>query len=293
MRLTLALPGNEAFADRLALAGGSQRADLEVRLFPDAERYVRIPVDVAGRAVDLVCTLARPDRVFLSLAFAADALRDLGATEVNLIAPYLGYLRQDARFREGEAISSRTFARLTSSLVDRLITVDPHLHRHPSLASIYTIPCVTLQSAPRIAAWIRAEVEAPLIIGPDAESEQWAAAVARQVGAPHVVLAKQRLGDREVRIALPDLGAYRGRKAVLIDDIASSGRTLVAAAEALAVQGFGAPVCVVVHALFAGDALDRVAAAAERVVSTDTIAHSTNGIWLAPLVAEARGGPPA
>lgn len=284
MRVLLPLPGNETFAGRLARAGGGEVGVLQARQFPDGESYVRIETDVAGRAVDLVCGLARPDPAFLRLAFVADALRDMGAVEVNLIAPYLGYMRQDARFQAGEAITSRTFARLLSAVVDGLVTVDPHLHRHPALEGLYAIPCRTLHAAPLLADWIRAEVVAPLVVGPDEESAQWVAAVADRVGAPHVVMTKRRLGDREVRVELPDLGAHRGRRPVLIDDIASSGRTLVAAADALRLQGFAPPVCVVVHALFGEDALARVAAATERIVSTDSIPHETNAIWLAPLI---------
>ncbi|HJV43076.1 ribose-phosphate diphosphokinase [Caulobacter sp.] len=283
MRLLLPLPGNEGFADRLARAGGGAVGALRSRQFPDGESYVRIEADVVGRIVDLVCTLAQPDAAFLRLAFAADALRDLGATQVNLIAPYLGYLRQDARFLPGEAITSRTFARLLGGVVDRIVTVDPHLHRYRALESLYAIPCQTLHAAPLLADWIKGEVPAPLIIGPDSESRQWVAAVADRVGAPHVVMAKQRFGDREVRVDLPDLSAHRGRQAVLIDDIAASGRTLAAAAKALALRGFVSPVCVVVHAVFGQDALAHLETVTGRIVSTDSIAHPTNAIGLAPL----------
>ena len=89
-------------------------------------------------------------------------------------------------------------------------------------------------------------------------------------------------------MSLPDLGAHRGRRPVLLDDIASSGRTLVAAADALRLQGFAPPTCVVVHAVFGEDALARVAAVTDRIVSTDSIPHQTNGIWLAPLLVEGR-----
>lgn len=283
MRILLPLPGNERFADRLARAGGGAVGALRTRQFPDGESYVRVEADVAGRIVDLVCSLARPDAAFLRLAFAADALRELGATQVNLIAPYLGYLRQDTRFLPGEAVTSRTFARLLGGLVDRIVTVDPHLHRYPSLESLYTIPCRALHAAPLLADWIKAQVAAPLIVGPDIESQQWAADVAQRVGAPYVVLAKQRLGDREVRMELPDLTPHRGRRPVLIDDIAASGRTLVAAADALKRQGFLPPVCVVVHAVFGEDALARLEAVAEQIVSTDSIEHPTNAIALAEL----------
>ncbi|MBI2262745.1 MAG: ribose-phosphate diphosphokinase [Caulobacterales bacterium] len=287
MRLLLPLPGDEAFAARLAAADGGEIAGLEFRRFPDGERYVRIAADPRERPVDIICSNA--DQHFLTLAFAADALRDLGASEVNLVAPYLGYMRQDARFRPGEAVSSRTFARLVSTVVDRLVTVDPHLHRFGSLEELYGIPATALRAAPLIGDWIAREVTAPLVIGPDAESEQWAAEIAARAGAPYAVLAKRRHGDRDVTIAAPDLRAHAGRQPVLIDDIGSSRRTLVAGIAELRQQGLPAPVCVVVHALFSGDAFARVADAAARVVSTDTLPHPSNAITVAPLVAAALG----
>lgn len=288
-RLLLPLPGNEPFARRLAAAGGFELGRLEFRRFPDGERYLRILADPAGRPVDILCSNA--DEQFLSLAFVADAVRDLGASEVTLVAPYLGYMRQDARFRPGEAVTSRTFARLVSSLVDRLVTIDPHLHRVASLEEIYDIPCTVLRSAPLIGDWIAREAPASLIIGPDAESEQWAAEIAARAGAAYVVLTKRRHGDREVEITLPDLSDHTGRQPVLVDDIASSGRTLVAASAALRQQGFAPPLCVVVHAIFAGRAFAEVSAAAGRVVSTDTLVHPSNAIMTAPLVAEALANP--
>jgi len=284
-RLILPLPGNEIFGKRLAIAGGFELGALEMRRFPDGERYVRIDADPKGRPVDIVSS--HGDEHFLTMAFTADALRDLGAAEVNLVAPYLGYMRQDARFRPGEAITSRTFARLVSSTVDRLVTVDPHLHRFGALEELYDIPCTALQAASLIGDWISREVAAPLIIGPDAESEQWAEEVASRAAAPYVVLAKRRHGDRQVEIAMPDLQGHRGRQPVMIDDIASSGRTLVAVSAELRKQGFPSPVCAVTHAIFAGDAFAQVAAAATRVVSTDTFIHETNAITIAPLIAEA------
>lgn len=286
-RLLLALPGNEALAEQLAAAVDGEWAAVETRRFPDGESYVRLPVEPAGRVVDLVCTLAAPDGQFLPLVFAADAARELGAAQVNLIAPYLAYMRQDCRFRPGESVSSRSFARLVSSTFDRLVTVDPHLHRHPALAGLYTIATDTLQAAPLLADWIAANVPHPLVIGPDEESEQWAGAIAARIGAPHAVLRKVRHGDRDVQIALPDLSAWRGRQPVLVDDIASSGRTLAVAARQLAGQGMARPDCVVVHALFGGDAWEQLAPLCGRIVSTDAVAHPSNAISLAPLIAAA------
>jgi ribose-phosphate pyrophosphokinase len=289
MRLILPMPGNDAFAARVAEAGGWPLGQIEARRFPDGERYIRLASDVAGHDVALICSLAQPDPQLAGLIFAADAARDLGAASVTLVAPYLAYMRQDRRFQAGEAISSRSFARLLSASFDRLITVDPHLHRYPALDALYTIPAQAVQAAPLLASWIAAHVPAPLLIGPDAESAQWVAAVAALAQAPHVVLQKQRHGDRDVSIALPDLAPWRGRQPVLIDDIASSGRTLIQAAMQLPGQGLAKPVCVVVHALFAGDAYGALAAVADRIVSTDSVPHASNGIALAGQVAGALG----
>lgn len=293
MRLVVPMPGNEPLAERLAAAGGFELGHLEARRFPDGESYVRHLSDVRGRRVDLVCSLARPDPGFLSLLFAADAARDLGAAQVSLVAPYLAYMRQDRRFKPGEAVTSRPFARLLSGAFDRLITVDPHLHRYPDLAALYAIPTATLHAAPVLADWIAAEVPDALIIGPDEESEQWVAAVAARVGAPHIVLRKIRRGDREVEIVLPDLGAWTGRRPVLIDDIASSGRTLIEAARRLQAQGLKPPVCVVVHAVFADNAFEELARISDQVVSTDSVPHPSNAISLAPLLASALREPDA
>jgi ribose-phosphate pyrophosphokinase len=285
--VVFAMPGSERQGRDLADRLGAETGVLETRQFPDGESYVRIVSEVAGRDIVLVCSLARPDGQFLGLVFAARTLRELGASRITLVAPYLAYMRQDKRFLSGEAVTSTYFADLLSREVDQLITVDPHLHRHKALSEIYAIPAVALHAAPLLADWIAANVERPLIIGPDIESEQWVSEVASRAGAPYVVLRKERHGDRDVEIAIPDLGEWADRQPVLIDDIASSGRTLIETARGLTGQGLRPPVCVVVHPLFADDAFAELSRLAERIVSTDAVTHPCNGIPLAGLLAEA------
>lgn len=286
-RMVIALPGNESFARDLADGDAGELGAIETRSFPDGESYVRFASDVAGKAVLLVSTLARPDEGFLRLVFLADAARSLGAASVTLIAPYLAYMRQDRRFRPGEAVTSRTFARLVSSSVDRLVTVDPHLHRYPALSALYDIPALTLHAAPLLADWIAASIARPLVIGPDEESEQWVSAIAARIGAPHAVLRKTRHGDRDVEVELPDLSRLSGLQPVLVDDIASSGNTLIEAARQLPLQGFSRPDVAVVHGIFAGDSYARLAPLCGRIVSTDSVGHASNAIGLARLIADA------
>jgi ribose-phosphate pyrophosphokinase len=287
MRAFLAMPGNETMAAALAARTQSPLIGLETRQFPDGESYVRIAGDVAGLDLDIVCTLARPDPQFLPLVFAATTARELGAVRVNLIAPYLAYMRQDKRFKSGEAVSSASFAALLSRVFDRVTTVDPHLHRRRDLGEIFSIPTRVEHAAPLLADWIKDNVNDPLVVGPDAESEQWVAAVASRAGAPHIVSNKTRRGDRDVSVDLPDLSALRGRRAVLVDDIVSSGRTMIETARKLAAVGMPKPVCVAVHALFADQSYAELLSLCERVVSTDTVPHASNAISVAPLLGPA------
>ncbi|MFD3263829.1 ribose-phosphate pyrophosphokinase [Phenylobacterium ferrooxidans] len=285
--IIMPLPGSESLGRDLAAQLHAELGVLETRQFPDGESYVRVRSDVTGRTAILVCSLTRPDAQFLRLVFAARTLRELGATRLILVAPYLAYMRQDKRFLPGEAVTSTHFAQLISAEVDRLVTIDPHLHRHAALSEIYTVPATALHAAPLLADWIAAQVELPLIIGPDSESEQWVTEVARRAGAPHLVLEKSRHGDRDVDIAMPDLTPWRDRRPVLIDDIVSSGRTMIEVADGLRARGLPPPVCVTVHALFAEDAFAELARRAERIVSTDTLPHPSNGISVAGLLADA------
>lgn len=286
--LLLPLPGSEAVSAALAAELDAEVGTLAVRRFPDGESYVRLDTPVVGRSVVLVCTLRDPDRLAIPLLFAAATARELGAARIGLVAPYLAYMRQDARFRPGEAIASRQFGRLVSQGIDWLATVDPHLHRHHDLAEVYQVPAAAVRAAPAVADWIAREVPQPVLIGPDGESAQWVEDVAARIPAPHVVLAKVRHGDRDVQVSPPTVAELRGRTPVLLDDIISTARTMIATVGHLRAAGVDAPVCVGVHAVFAGDAhAALVTAGAARVVTSDTIPHPTNAIPTAALLAPA------
>jgi ribose-phosphate pyrophosphokinase len=139
--VVLALPGSERAADDLCARLSYERGALETRRFPDGESYVRIASSVQDRPVVVVCGLDRPDPKLVSLLFTLETCRELGASRVGLVAPYLCYLRQDRAFHEGEAVAARLFARVLSRSIDWLVTVDPHLHRIHDLTEVYSVPC--------------------------------------------------------------------------------------------------------------------------------------------------------
>lgn len=272
-------------APRLAAAGGWHTGELEVRRFPDGESYVRYDTPVTGHPVLLLCSLDRPDAKLPALLFAAATARELGAISVGLICPYLPYMRQDRRFKPGEALAAALFARILSADLDWLVTVDPHLHRFRSLTDVYPIPAIAVHAAPLISAWVAREIPKPLFIGPDEESEQWVSAVAREAGAPYRTLRKIRRGDRDVQVSVPDIAGLEDHTPVLVDDIASTARTMIETVWHVRSARLRSPICVVVHAIFAGDSYRELQqAGAARIVSTNTISHVSNAIDVSELL---------
>jgi ribose-phosphate pyrophosphokinase len=258
--------------------------------FPDRESLMTLRGDCARRDVIFVGTLTDPDSKALPLHFCAATARDLGARKVGLVAPYLGYMRQDQQFSPGQAFSARDFARFISASFDWLATVDPHLHRLRSLDDVFTIPAIAISAMPVVGDWIRRSVPDPVIIGPDRESAQWAQRVAQSLGVPWTALEKTRTGDRDVAVSAPDPQLIGNRNPVIIDDIVSSGHTLAESLLALGALGTPEVTCVIVHALFAEGAETALrSAGAKRIVSSNTVAHSTNAIDIVPSLAAAIG----
>ncbi|MBN8489414.1 MAG: ribose-phosphate diphosphokinase [Burkholderiales bacterium] len=258
--------------------------------FPDGELRLTLPTPLTGDVV-LYRSLYQPNEKLVELLIAAPTARAQGAARLWLVAPYLAYMRQDIEFSPGEAISQRHIGALLARTVDGLVTVDPHLHRIASLDEVMPgCCCVALSAAPVIGAFAAAQRQRPLLLGPDGESVQWVqgAALAVSPSLDHAVCEKVRRGDHDVQVTLPAGLDLRGRDVVLVDDMASTGRTLVAAARLAFAAGAARVDVAVTHALFVGDALAQLLAAGIGTVwSTGCVPHASNAIDLTPLLAEA------
>lgn len=282
--IIFALPGNEALADSLARRFDKVQGELVMRNFPDGESYVRILSEVKDKKVVMVCSLHHPDTKLLPLYFLSKTAMELGAKCTCLVAPYLAYMRQDKQFHEGEGITSRYFASLISSFAETITTVDPHLHRYGSLSEIYKVPTTVVRAADEISKWIKSNIHNPVLIGPDSESEQWVSEVANNAGAPYIVLTKIRLGDRNVEVSIPEVDKYKNHTPVLVDDIISTARTMIETVGHLKNAGMNPPICIGVHAVFAGNAYnDLLGAGAQKVITCNTIPHESNGIDISGL----------
>jgi ribose-phosphate pyrophosphokinase len=276
-------PRPSALGESLRGLLGAEQGKFILKTFPDGETYLRIENPVEGCHVIVNACLVPPNEVTLSLCFLSDALRAQGAKSVGLFAPYLPYMRQDKVFHPGEALTSRTFAQLISTYFHYLVTVDPHLHRYHSLDEIYSIPTSVVQAAPLLQEWIHATLPSPFLIGPDAESVQWVKEIAG--ASPFIVLQKERYADGHVKINWPETLSFEGKTPVLIDDIISSGGTMVQAVEHLKTLTPTPPVCLVIHPIFAEHSYqDLLKSGVECIVSCNSLPHPSNQLDLAPLV---------
>lgn len=279
-------PGDEAPVGRLAARLGLTPALIEMKTFPDGETLPTVrPGD--GATVILYRSLHHPNTRLVPLLQAADAFRRAGVRRLVLVAPYLCYLRQDMVFAPGQPLSRDVICGWLGQAFDRLVTVQAHLHRTVSLQGVLGIPADNLDIGGDIAALAAGEGR-PLIVGPDSESRPWVQAAAARLGTDWAAFDKQRLGDRDVRLALDASAPVAGRAALLLDDICSSGGTLAQAITRLRQAGATRVDVAVAHALFDDQTEARLrAAGASRILSSDSVPHSTNALDLSGVLAEA------
>ena len=283
------LPSSSRDGARLASRLGIPFHEIAVHRFPDGE--IRVTAGPPAPKTIIYASLDRPNEKLIALTFAAEALRRGGCKRIVLLSPYVCYMRQDAAFRAGEAISQKAVGRLLAGIADRIITVDAHLHRTHEIATVFPgIEAVNLSAMPVIAETLRTEGVDPatVVIGPDAESRPWVSDLAGRIGLSHAVARKMRSGDRLVEIGFDEPGLIAGRPALMIDDIVSSGGTMIACAKALTAAGATAIDAIVTHALFPATLPHDMALAGIRSIrSTQSVPHPTNAFILDDLYVSA------
>ena len=281
----LEFSGNTQLSLNLSKLMGADVANFDYRKFPDGESYFNIHSDLTNKDVIIFTSLLSPNEKLLELIFIAETLRDLGAMSVGIVTPYLGYMRQDKKFNSGEALTSKIFADIINIYFDWLLTVDPHLHRYKSLSEIYSIPTVTLHAKTLLSDWIKDHAKKSFLIGPDEESDQWVSSVAKLSGVKYCVATKQRFGDRSVEISFPKLTADKNTPIILVDDIISSGYTMLESVKSLKNMGYTDISCLAIHGIFANQ-IDQnlLELGVKNIVTTNSISHQSNQIDLSKLI---------
>jgi ribose-phosphate pyrophosphokinase len=272
----LAGSANPALGEAVARALGVPLGACRIERFPGGELSVLLRQTVRGRRVFLLQPTSPPvnDHLVELLAFA-DACRRASADRVTAIVPYFGYARSDRRNNRRQPIMSSLVAQLLQCAgVDRVLMVDPHT---PQLEGFFHLPVDSLSAVARLSDAVRASlpVEAePVVVAPDAGRVPMATAYAQRLGLPLVVLHKRRSSGRDTQ-ATHLVGDVRGRRCLIVDDIISTGGTILESVRALREAGARPDFHVAAtHGLLLGDACDRLAAAGVReIVVTDTVAQ--------------------
>ncbi len=294
MSAVVVLGGSRAehIAVGLARLLKAELGEVEVTRFPDGEMYIRILPNVKGRRVVYVNTLQpSPNDALMETFLALDALRDLEAREVHAVIPYMAYARQDERFKPGEAVSIVTIAKLFKSLeLDAIYTVDMHLHRVTDPSKLFGARFRNLTGVHELAKYVKHQPELrenAIVIGPDEEAEQWARIMAEDLSLDYAVLEKKRYSATEVRIEARGADV-EGKKAIVVDDIISTGGTIVEAVKVLRELGASGVAVTCVHPILSGNAYAKLQKLdLLDLAGTDAVLSPISRIPIAPAIAGA------
>ena len=272
----------------IARQAGVPLVPVSISAFADGETRVRIEADVAGADLYIVQpTCAPANERLVTLALIADAARGADAARITALMPYFGYARQDVRKHSGEPRSARLAARILAAAgVDRAVVLELH---SGALESAFDVPLVHLQADELMLAAVRDRHFA--IVSPDAGGLKRAQRYASALGAPLAVVTKTRPAA-DVAAPLQVLGEVRGLACLIVDDMASTGRTIAGAAQALLAAGAREVHALFIHAVMAPGALERICAAGVRgIVTTDSVPAAPDAriqvVSIAPLFVRA------
>jgi ribose-phosphate pyrophosphokinase len=284
-------PASTELGKKIALELGLEPEPVVHRLFPDGESYIKLNSSVAGETVVLVQTTApNPDTRLMQLLVMARTARDFGARHIIACVPYLAYMRQDKRFLDGEALSfDIVLGLLEDSGVDDLLVVD--LHSEESLRKLqpnHRVKVHTLSAIPVIAKYLKENgFDGAYSLSPDEGRRDIVSAASEVMGGGFAFFEKNRdLRTGETTMFVKDV-EVRGRKAVVFDDIISSGGTMAKAVKALKAQGAEKVAAACTHALFMGGAEEKIRdAGADLIVASDSVETPFSKVSVAGAVAE-------
>lgn len=258
---------------------------IETRRFPDGERYIRIKGKLDKEVIVVQSTGYPQDENLMELFLILKNLRSMGVEKIRVIIPYFGYGRQERRFKSGEAVSAVIIADLLEAAgADEIFCINLH---EENITEFFRIPVHNLSAMKPIANHIKETVDNPIIVAPDKGALGFAKEIADILGCEYDHLEKTRLSP-EIVETKPKNMDVKGKEAVIIDDIISTGGTIVNAARILKEHGATKVVVSCVHPVLVEDALLKIFAAdVDDVIATDTLRSDVSVISVAKLVADA------
>lgn len=264
---------NKPLAEKIAKNLGIELSNLEVFVFPDGEKRVRILDKVLGEDVIVVQSASGPtDENYMQLFFITDALKRSGAKSITAIVPYFGYQRQDHMFRIGEAVSVEVVAKILETIgITRLIAVDLHSIK---IEQAFNIPVVHLSALSVFAAKIKEMFSSyPLtLVSPDMGGIRRIKILSKMLSdMPYAVIEKNR-NLASGKVSASKITGKIGKRAIIVDDMISSGGTIALAAKILKEKGTEEVYVFAAHPVFSAKAPEILQeSGVNKVFVTDTI----------------------
>jgi len=272
---------SQMLTNALVQLPGFEQTPVKIKRFPDTECYVKIRENLKGEDVVLVAT-TYPDEKIIETLLLQDAIRNSNSGKLYTVVPYFGYARQDKLFEEGEAVSSRNLAKHIGLLSDKVYTIDIH---NVSIMDAFGTSAENLTGMKAIGEYLASNgVEA--ILSPDVGSKDRASVAAEAAGCSWDFLEKTRHSSTRVEIKPKHLDVD-GKTVAIVDDIISTGGTIIKATDQLKDQGAKKIIAACTHGLFTGNAITKLSTACDMVFSTDTLESMASQISMASVLSKA------
>lgn len=276
---------------KIAAELGDEVCPVEIKKFPDGEKYIRIKGKVEEEMVLIQSTGYPQDENLIELIFLISNLKDLGAKKIKVVTPYFGYGRQEKRFEDGEAISAKIVCNLIESVgTTEFISLNLH---EDSLKDFFSIPVHNLSAMPVIAEYIKENIENPIVVGPDKGALGFATEIANVLKCESTYLSKIRISPDKVETKIVtdfndskiDISSVEGKEAVIVDDIISTGGTIVNATKILKEHGAKSVDVCFVHPVLVNDAVLKIYGAGVRnIIGTDTLTSDVSHLSVASII---------
>jgi ribose-phosphate pyrophosphokinase len=276
---------SQKLAANIAREMGESLCPMETHKFPDGERYIRINGEVEDGIVVVQSTGFPHDENLLELFLILKTLKNMEIEKIKVVIPYFGYGRQEKAFNKGEAVSAEVVSQLIEfSGASEVYCINLH---DDGICDHFQVPAFNLSAIPVIADYLKDKLDDPLIIAPDSGALGFAEEIANIMGCEYDYLEKKRISPEIVETKPKNLDV-EGREAVIIDDIISTGGTIINASQILKERGSSRILVSCVHPVLVEDSLLKIfAAGAEQVIATDTLKSEVSCVSVAGLVAGA------
>ncbi|HKX21056.1 MAG TPA: ribose-phosphate diphosphokinase [Nitrososphaeraceae archaeon] len=276
---------NSPLAKKISLNLHAEYKNIELRIFADGESKIRLDNMAKKNCIIIHSTYPPTDQHLMQLFMIMYKCKEDGAKDICVVSPYLAYTRQDKVFVNGEIITINLVGKILASLgITKLITIDSH---KPNALN-YSFPTIDLTAIPSLSSYVKhtLTMNNPIVISPDEGGIERAKKFAELINVNSLSLVKTR--DRftgDVSVSLLDQGTLKNCDALIVDDMISTGTSIIKTTELLKKYHIGDVYAICTHALLLDDAKQKLLnAGIKEVISTNSIPNEFAKVDLSSVI---------